>query len=194
MSLLTSSKKHILVLPSWYPNDFNKRNGIFNQYYIDALSSLNNISVLHVEHRAEVQSVEIRKRTINNVLTIFVYVPIKNGFSGKIYNQSHFIKACEEGFKVITEEKGKVDLVHNMVIWKMGLFALRLKKKLNIPYIVTEHSTALMDKHKAYSSLQLRFIKKVLIQADKVTAVAAAINVVNTSFFIVFSLIFKAIF
>jgi len=165
-------KKHILVLPSWYPNSYNKSSGNFNKAYVNELSRENKLSVLHVEHRKEVNKIELSSNLNPTGLEVIVYVPIYKGFLAKTKNNINFFKACEKGFIHVKKEVGYVDLVHNMVVWKMGLFALKLKDKYGIPYIVTEHSTALMDKHKAYNRFQKLFIIKVLKNASMVTAVS----------------------
>jgi glycosyltransferase involved in cell wall biosynthesis len=53
-----------------------------------------------------------------------------------------FQKAQRIGYRNITEHfNGKPDLIHLNVAFPAGLFAMKLKKRENLEYILTEHST-----------------------------------------------------
>ena len=177
---MTKSKKHILILPSWYPNRFAKWNGIFNKAYALEISKKNSISVLHVDHREEVKEITINESWDNGFLTVKICIPVKKGFSGKVKNFKTFMRACYIGLGIIEQKVAKIDVCHNLVPWKMGLFARELKKKLHVPFVSTIHATAYLPGAGGYSRLQLSTIKKILKEADAITTVSISLlNSVN---------------
>lgn len=59
-------------------------------------------------------------------------------------------------------ENGKPDLVHVHVPVRAGLFAIRMKKKLGIPYVVTEHWTIYQPQNVLLYEQQKALFKSVL--------------------------------
>ena len=172
---MTKSKKHILILPSWYPNRFAKWNGVFNKAYALGLSKKNSISVLHVDHRDEVKEITINESWDGGFLTVKICIPVKKGFFGKIKNFKTFMEACYLGLDIIEQKVSKINVCHNLVPWKMGLFARELKKKRDIPFVSTIHATAYLPGAGGYSRLQLSSIKKILKEADAITTVSKSL-------------------
>ena len=54
----------------------------------------------------------------------------------------------------------------------MGLWAMYLKKRKNIPYIITEHSSGFQNEKNTYSKKILNFSKKVLSKAEYIVPVS----------------------
>lgn len=170
---MTIVKKHILVLASWYPNKYNASNGNFNQAYVRYLAQLYKISVLHIEHRKEVEAMVMEESNEDNAFILRIYVPTNKGKFGKLLNHFAFHKACKIGVKHIERKHGQINLLHNFVIWKMGVFTRWLSKKTQIPYLVTVHSTSLYPGPQSYDTMKRYWIKKVLEDASKVTSVSS---------------------
>jgi glycosyltransferase involved in cell wall biosynthesis len=170
---LTSTNKHILILASWYPNKYSDKAGNFNRRYARWLAKKHIVSVIHVEFdKNNTQNAVYDIDTSEGFITVRAYVPRKKGLFGKIFNQFSYYQGCWEAYKIVKEKGGKVDLCHNMVLWKMGWFAYKLFRKEKIPYIVTEHSTGFYPDHNSYRPFQKRVMSKVLRNAKWVTAVS----------------------
>lgn len=130
-------KKNILFISSWYPNKLEPTNGNFVQRHAEAASLLNNVEVLHtIGDFNQKEKFIFEEEIINGIRTIIVYYknsknPIKNFFRR--------MKAYKLGFQKLQ----KPDLVHANVLHNNMLFAVYFKKKYKIPFVVTEHWTAL---------------------------------------------------
>ncbi|OGT37120.1 MAG: hypothetical protein A3F12_04035 [Gammaproteobacteria bacterium RIFCSPHIGHO2_12_FULL_38_14] len=67
-------------------------------------------------------------------------------------------------------KKEKIDLIHAQGTYRAGYMAMQLKKRLNIPYIVTSHSDILETNSKRLKKISVKArLKKVLKNADYVT-------------------------
>lgn len=194
-------KLNILFLNSWYPNAVFPANGNFIQQHARAVALNCNIACLHVEVRVQKELFEITKSFNEGVFEVIVYVK-------KVESNYSFIKklhrrhlAYKKGLKIINEKFVKVDVTHLNVVLPAGLFAIYLKTKFKIPFIITEHSTTyLKSSGSTHRFLERFLIKKVVQKASKVCPVsndlkeamifsgyqgdyAVIPNVVNTSYF-----------
>jgi L-malate glycosyltransferase len=135
--------RHILFLPSWYPNRIYIQNGDFIQRHAEAVALYCRVAVLHVASDPEVKNFNIACSRHKEIFEVRVYFPKTSSFFPwkKLYN---YRKAHRLGYKAILAELGHIDLVHLNVLYKAGLFALELKERYKIPYIVTEHWTAFL--------------------------------------------------
>ena len=64
------------------------------------------------------------------------------------------------GYKTILEKVRHIDITHLNVVFPAGSFALYLKKKFNIPFIISENWTALLEN----TPTQLGTITKKIVQ------------------------------
>jgi glycosyltransferase involved in cell wall biosynthesis len=115
------------------------------QKHAEAASLYENASALYVcsDPSLEKES-EIVESEVNGIFTVNVYYrKVKNRIPGisSIQKFSRYLRAHRAGMNIILEKKGRPALVHLNVLWPAGLFALELKRKLNIPFLITEHST-----------------------------------------------------
>ena len=130
-------KKNILFISSWFPNKLEPTNGNFVQRHAEAVSQIHSVEVLHainVTHQKE--KFIFDDQVINGIRTLIVYY---RNASNPLLNFWRRMLAYSRGFKKLQ----KPDLVHANVLHNNLLFAIYLKKKYKIPYIVTEHWTAL---------------------------------------------------
>lgn len=135
---------NILFLPSWYPNKIYPQNGDFIQRHAMAVSLHNKVAVLYVLSDPETDQFDIKTNYHKEVFEVRVYYPKTNRFF-PLRKLNRYMKAHRLGYEAILKEFKTIDLVHLNVFYKAGLFALELKKKFNIPYIITEHWTAFLD-------------------------------------------------
>ena len=130
-------KKNILFISSWFPNKLEPTNGNFVQRHAEAVSQIHSVEVLHainVTHQKE--KFIFDDQVINGIRTLIVYY---RNAPNPLLNFWRRMLAYSRGFKKLQ----KPDLVHANVLHNNLLFAIYLKKKFKIPFIVTEHWTAL---------------------------------------------------
>jgi glycosyltransferase involved in cell wall biosynthesis len=133
-----------LWLTSWYPNKLNPMNGDFIQRHAHAASLFCEVHVIHLE-ADEKNVLEYLTETHTNIsdnLTdeVVLYKPRAGFYSAnKIVSNLRYKKVFKEHVKNYIDKNGLPDIVHVHVPVKAGIIALWLKKKYNIPYVVTEH-------------------------------------------------------
>ena len=127
------SKKNILFISSWFPNKIEPTNGNFVQRHAEALSLLHHVEILHAIGDSEQKETYVfDDKIINEIRTLIVYY---RNTTNPILNFVRRMKAYQMGFfKMINP-----DLVHANVLQKSMLFAVYLKWKFKIPFVVTEH-------------------------------------------------------
>lgn len=166
---------HVLFLNSWYPNRNAPTLGNFVKKHAEAAALFNTVSCLAIFPSDTIHSIETVTNKENNLLEVVIYYPeVKNSIPG--FSQWKKLNAYRaaffKGLKIIQEERGKIDLTHLNVVYPLGIFALELKKKRHIPFVVTEHSTAYHDPENKFSPRQLKLTKKVLRQAAMILPVS----------------------
>lgn len=137
---------HILILPTAYPNIYNDHSSIFVQDQAEALSKNGvNVSVVGaipisfkyiLKHRfLKFGIYEYKKNSVNVRLFLFPSVP-------KMRFLSNFIRdKINKSLLRRYYESHQIDLIHlhNSVA---GNIVILMKEQYNIPYMVTEHSSA----------------------------------------------------
>ena len=169
-------KPNVLFVSSWYPNKLEPKNGNFVQKHAQAVSKNNNVAVLHVASNIQNENFILNKHLNNNVLEIIVYykkhllhLPILSQLKKKKLQKKAFLK----GYETIIKDFGKIDIVHLNVIFPAGIFALYLKSKYNIPFIITEHSSAFSENSpKKISIIEKMIMKKITKESNKICPVS----------------------
>ena len=171
-----SKKLNILFLSSWYPNKVQPSNGNFVQQHAQAVSASCNVFVLHIIARNQQEKFVLEQNLNEGVLETIVYykkvsskIPVFTLFQKQAIRR----KAHNIGYQKILEKAKQIDLTHLNVCFPAGLFALHLKNKFKIPYIITEHWTAFLesDPYKI-SAIEKYFIKKIATQANCICPVS----------------------
>ncbi len=133
--------KKILWLCSWYPSGAEPFNGDFIQRHAIASALLNDIYVIHVSaltggmQKDKEDSLQQKQHLTEQI------VCFKKSMSwwGRWRAHMRLLKLYREAIQEYIAKNGKPDLVHvHVPIWS-GLFAIWLKKKYGIPFLVTEH-------------------------------------------------------
>ncbi len=134
---------NILFLPSWYPNRLYPQNGDFVQRHAVAVSAYCRVAVLYVLSDPQASRFEVETVWHQKVYEVRVYYPKTSRWRpyGKF---KKYLQAHRLGYEAVLAEMGGIDLVHLNVLYKAGLFALELKRRYNLPFIVTEHWTAFL--------------------------------------------------
>lgn len=137
--------KNVLWLASWYPNRLDNFDGDFIQRHAQAVAAFCNVHVIYVikDLRKTNSSEETITHSGNLTEQVIYYHPPVTGIriidrllSFKKYNQT-FRKAIN----AYITKNGKPNFVHVQVAMKAGLPAIWLKRRWNIPFILTEHWT-----------------------------------------------------
>jgi glycosyltransferase involved in cell wall biosynthesis len=164
----------ILFLSGWYPNRIHPHLGNFVQRHAEAVATLNEVASLFVcsDSNLKDRKFEVEAKNKNGVFTVNVYYKkISNTFLiGPLLKFMRSRHAYRIGFKEISKHfEGKPDVVHLNVAYPAGTFAMQLKRRLGIPYIVTEHSTKY---HLRINPVESYLTKKICNQAELVCPVS----------------------
>ena len=157
---------HILFLCSWYPSEVFPSNGDFIQRHAEAVSLSHNISVLHIVSNSKVDKTEIQVSEKSGFKTFIAYVKPSNLF---------FIKWIRFWFayRKVTQQITEIDVVHVNRIFPLGIFALLLKSKRKLNYIISEHWTGYhFTKTKPLSWFEGFISKRIVKNADFVCPVS----------------------
>ncbi|NOT52471.1 MAG: glycosyltransferase [Chitinophagaceae bacterium] len=134
-------RKKVLWLCSWYPGKTEPFNGDFIQRHAQAAALYNDIHVIHVT----ADSSGVIKETIAEIkkeeglVEHIVYYKKSMTAWGRFIGHYKLLFLYKDAIRKYIGENGKPDLVHVHVPVKAGLLGLWMKKKYNIPYLVTEH-------------------------------------------------------
>jgi len=141
----------ILWLCSWYPHSKDPFDGDFIQRQAKALAMYEKVDVIHVVQnfhflKNETYRVEEQHNGALSANVYFIPLPgIGNSFLKKIIFHQRYNHVLEEAVNNYIAINGKPDLIHLHVPVKAGSAALRFKRKLQIPFVVTEHSSAYFE-------------------------------------------------
>lgn len=144
----------ILFLSSWFPNKLEPTNGNFVQRHAEAVALQHEVEILHtIGDFNQTETFVFDDEVINGIRTLIVYY--KNS-KKPIQNFLRRMKAYKMGFAKMQ----KPDLVHANVLHNNMLFAVYLKRKFKIPFVVSEHWTALQHQNLGKTSGIIKRIAK----------------------------------
>lgn len=134
----------VLVLPSWYPDNEKKLNGIFFKEQVESLYKQNvDTIVLAIYIKSIKELFKSNKRglevTTENGVKVYRYYTFN--YFPKLTNMylKYYSKVIEKLVKVIEKEEGKMDLVHIHSAIDVGI-AYNISN-VKLPYLITEHSS-----------------------------------------------------
>lgn len=154
---LNSRKKHkILFISSWFPNKLEPTNGNFVQRHAETVALLHEVEILHaIGDFHQKKRFLFDDQIINGIRTLVVYY---RNSRIPLLNFIRRMKAYRLGYKRMQ----KPDLVHGNVLNNNMLFAVYLKRKYKIPFVVSEHWSALQEiNHYKLSKLGKLIVKKI---------------------------------
>ncbi|MCF6185424.1 MAG: glycosyltransferase [Bacteroidales bacterium] len=177
------NKLHVLFLASWYPNKLKPQNGNFIKRHAEAVSAFCKVSVIHV--RANIQK-EKFIIDINKTENLHEYICYYKKHTLNIPLISHFIKinkkikAYKKTYRLISEKQEKINIIHLNVMLPAGIYALVLKKKYKIPYVITEHWTKFLNPSE-FSSSEKKIIRKIAKNSSGICPVSENLkqNLIN---------------
>lgn len=141
----------IIWLCSWYPHSTDNLDGDFVERHAKSLATQQKVDVIHVVQNVNLlkaETVRIEFREDINLRAKIYYVPYPQTGIKKLdqvlFNR-RFYAQLKQALKVYINENGKPDIIHVHVPVKMGVGAVWLKRKYNLPFVVTEHSSAYFE-------------------------------------------------
>lgn len=144
----------ILFISSWFPNKLEPTNGNFVQRHAEAVALKHDVEILHtIGDFKQKETFVFDDKIINGIRTLVVYY--KNS-KNPIQNFLRRMKAYKMGFSKMQ----KPELVHANVLHNNMLFAVYLKKKYKIPFVISEHWTALQEENLGRTSANIKRIAK----------------------------------
>lgn len=167
---------NILIIPSWYSTDSNPTNGSFFREQAMALKEAgHNVIVAFVEVRLASRNLFSEKTEVKDDNGIKTYRIIQ-GKIPKTGNLGTAIAFRRGLIKIINNlyNRENIDIVHlHSCIWG-GIGAVSVSRKLNIPLVVTEHSSY-------YSRYRVKMIEKLILKysfksANKVISVSNSLR------------------
>lgn len=173
----------VLWLCSWYPHATDRFDGDFIERHAKALSVFQQVDVIHLVQNTSLlinETQRTEKRSERKLYTEVVYVPVPNTpfatLTAALFN-SRYYKQMLDTLRNYIQQNGTPDLVHVHVPVKMGAGALWLKRKFNIPFVVTEHANIYHNRmgEESFSTYSpyFRFItKRVFDKADVLITVS----------------------
>jgi glycosyltransferase involved in cell wall biosynthesis len=135
----------ILILPSWYPSSYNEISGVFFKEQAQALAKAgHDVGVIAtpavgIRNILSHKKIDISNRYyLDNKVHTYQqqYLDFKIPSLSKLFKTRLFKKL----FKTYLKKHGLPDIVH-LHSYMSGEFALFLKDKYKIPFVVTEHSS-----------------------------------------------------
>jgi len=141
--IATFDAMNVLWLASWYPNRVQPTNGDFIERHAKAVAPfVKQLIIININKDDSMPAgkVEIVQQQTSNI-TVFTayYNTSSKGLTGKFFSQRKYQQLQLALYNKAVLLFGKPGIVHVHVAMKAGLFAVWLKKKFNIPYVVTEH-------------------------------------------------------
>jgi len=152
---------NVLHLASWYPHEKDPYSGDFIQRQLIALAGFLPVTVIHMAKNSSLKSNAFtlaKQRRANHMEEWVVsYGAIKTGipFADQFLSFLRYKRLLKQLVNDYIREKGKPDLIHVHVVLNAGIVAMEICKELNIPYLVTEHSS--VYHHSATENLWNRF-------------------------------------
>lgn len=170
--------KHILYLPSWYPSRKNPYPGDFIKRHAEAASLYNRITVFYTAIDETIKEPDLVEEKINENLFVYIYYypPVKNILSPVINGVKRYSALRKMYNKIFTGPSP--DLVHVHVAYPAGLFALYLKKRKGLEYIISEHDGIYMpgyDNYHIRGTFEKKMVPVIYKNAKKIHAVSKSL-------------------
>ena len=144
----------ILFISSWFPNKLEPTNGNFVQRHAEAVALKHDVEILHtIGDFNQKETFVFDDKIINGIRTLVIYY---RNSKNPVQNFLRRMKAYKIGFSKMQ----KPELVHANVLHNNMLFAVYLKKKYKIPFVISEHWTALQEENLGRTSANIKRIAK----------------------------------
>lgn len=160
-----NSNLKILFVSPWYPNKYNPTLGIFIKRKAETMAALHDVTVMHACYGENLGygSFKIEMKKNGHLQEILIYYGRSHSIFPpfrKIKNYLSLRKAYREGLKKMEGTIRNIDLIHLHIPWPIGLIIRQISKKLQKPYIVSEHWTGYSESDGRYRGWLMKWITK----------------------------------
>ncbi len=152
-----SESLHILFLASWYPNPDEPQDGNFIERHAQAVGRHAKVAVLYVHSLASSKDFRLELKENKNILECRVFYPKTHRYNF-LQKLTNYKKAHRIGYQALLDRFVQFDICHLNVFYPAGIFALYLKKKYQIPIIITEHWTKFLPINPATFNFHEKYI------------------------------------
>ena len=170
------------MLPKWYPNKLFPNEGNYVAVHIKAISRCIPTVVLYV-HSEKNESLKGSYFEVSHEYTLTIYRGYFKRFDGtlsalnKLINFYRYFKTQGLLFRHIVQEHGMPILSHVHVMLRATLFALFLKIKEGVPFVISEHwSVFLVERQDGISGIKKLLLKFIAMRARSMTCVSEALK------------------
>jgi len=159
----------ILFISSWYPSKAHATLGNFVKRHAEAIAELHRVQVLYIAPLDQKNAARgVEDFVEKGVETLIVY------YRNDALRWWRKWKAFRRGISILQQKNQmQFDIVHLNVIVPAGWQALYLKKKFNLPFVVTEHWTGYDTSERSHPG------KKISWLAARVARAASIISPVT---------------
>ena len=170
----------ILVVPSWYKTDSNP---ILGSFFREQAMMLKEAGEKVIVADATFQGREdyfskrcfkLKKYDDDGLLTYSYVVPALGAFKTKDGGSERYYRNLKRIYKKITSDGHKIDLIHAHSYLPAGVAAVKLGKEENIPVIVTEHASAVLEKQ--LTTDRIKLLKEVVSETKEFVCVSKALK------------------
>ncbi|MDP2232125.1 MAG: glycosyltransferase, partial [Actinomycetota bacterium] len=127
-------RPRVLVIASWYPSADAPTAGIFIQQQVLALATVADVAVLHVEWGRSSFAPQLSREDGATV----VRAGVRD--TGPISRFVGYRRAGRVAFSALRQSWGDPDIVHVQALFPAAMIARDIKRRLGVPYVITEHS------------------------------------------------------
>lgn len=167
----------VLFLPKWYPNRLDPFDGNFVENHAHAIKKVARVFVLFVHSdqltKKNYETIQTDNQGIQECRVYFKKAETPFTIINKLINFIRFKKAQKLGYGLLFP-KSKPDLCHIHVLSRTALLAMALKRKYQIPFVVSEHWSGYLPHSGEYKGLIKRWY------TEKVVKNANAVHTVTT--------------
>ncbi len=167
---MQGSKRHILIMSSWYPNRLDPHVGNFVQRFAELLTREYEVSVIHTLGDRSVKQIEIVDEVIEGVRTVIAYHPVSINKFWHWWNQRSALRKCLNRIE-------DVDLVFGHVMLPRSFQFVKAKKYYNCQLVVMEHASYYRKRdRKKMNQLQRTLIKQSSRHIKQIVAVSEVLK------------------
>lgn len=160
------TKRHILIMSSWFPTRLDPYAGNFVERFAHLLSDRYEVTVLHTMGDKNCSSIEVDDQEVDNLRIIRIYHRIASNRFVHWWLQR---KALRKGLLMLDH----IDLIFAHVFLPRAMQFARVQRYFHVPLIVMEHGSYYRNKlRKNFLSLHQQVIKRGSRHTSEIVAVS----------------------
>ncbi|MGP8217634.1 MAG: glycosyltransferase [Bacteroidia bacterium] len=157
---MSEKRLRVLFVSSWYPNRVRPLLGVFIKRHAQAVAKKCDTSVIYICADEEESIEESNEEGIFTVRVYYKRVRMKIPILAQLIKMSRYFSAWSKAIAVYSGKAGKPDIINSNIVFPVSLMALKLSRKWNIPYIITEHWTGYFPEDGHYKGFLLKMLTR----------------------------------